>query len=233
MAGSTSNYSFPYPENSDPVDVAGDVQALADSVDSTLFTQLATKAPTASPTFTGNVALPSTTTLNGVTLAIPSLRLITTANLSGSATSVNNCFTSTYANYLLVVSGLYFSGAGYARMRLRASGTDATASSYKWAGQNIVYAGTVFGNSSTGADAFDLSGDPGSNANNPTGIVITVTSPQLATATGVVIDSTPDGTASWRRGQLQTTTQYDGFTIFPSAGTMSGGIVRVYGLLNS
>lgn len=34
--GSTTNYNFPYPEQTDPVDVATDVQALADSVDTKL-----------------------------------------------------------------------------------------------------------------------------------------------------------------------------------------------------
>jgi hypothetical protein len=34
--GSTTNYNFPYPQQTDPVDVAGDVQALADSIDAGL-----------------------------------------------------------------------------------------------------------------------------------------------------------------------------------------------------
>lgn len=34
--GSTTNYNFPYPQQTDPVDVATDVQALADSIDNKL-----------------------------------------------------------------------------------------------------------------------------------------------------------------------------------------------------
>ena len=36
MASTTTNYGFPYPEDADPVDVAGDLQALADDIDSKL-----------------------------------------------------------------------------------------------------------------------------------------------------------------------------------------------------
>jgi len=34
--GSTTNYNFPYPQQTDPVDVAGDIQALADTLDAGL-----------------------------------------------------------------------------------------------------------------------------------------------------------------------------------------------------
>jgi hypothetical protein len=35
--GSTSNYGLPYPDNTDPLDIAGDIQALADSIDTELL----------------------------------------------------------------------------------------------------------------------------------------------------------------------------------------------------
>ena len=38
MPAETINYDFPYPINSDPVDVAGDIQALAEAVDAVLPT---------------------------------------------------------------------------------------------------------------------------------------------------------------------------------------------------
>jgi hypothetical protein len=36
MAKTTTNYGFPYPEDADPVDVAGDIQALAEDIDADL-----------------------------------------------------------------------------------------------------------------------------------------------------------------------------------------------------
>ena len=48
-SGATGTYGLPYPVQTDPVDVAVDVQALATQVE----TQLLIKAPLASPTFTG------------------------------------------------------------------------------------------------------------------------------------------------------------------------------------
>lgn len=41
MAGTTTNYSIPYPENTDPVDVAGDIQDLATSIDTSLHEKVA------------------------------------------------------------------------------------------------------------------------------------------------------------------------------------------------
>lgn len=198
---------------------------------STLRTTYIQHPGATSPSLT--LASTGAVSVNGA-MAGGGLDLVASQSFSGvSSVSVNNCFTSTYANYLLVVSGLYLSGAGYVKMRFRASGTDTTTSVYKWGGQNIVYGGTVYGNSSSGSDAFDISSDPGTSSSNVTGIVMSVTNPQLATATGITIHASPDGSASWRIGQLQNSTQYDGLTIFPSAGTMSGGIVRVYGYKNS
>lgn len=53
---------LPYPTNADDVDVPGDILALASAVDSELD-DYATKA---SPTFTGTVVLPSTTSIGNV-----------------------------------------------------------------------------------------------------------------------------------------------------------------------
>lgn len=38
----TPTYSLPYPQDSDPVDVAGDIQALAEAVDTAIGTGSAT-----------------------------------------------------------------------------------------------------------------------------------------------------------------------------------------------
>ena len=35
--GSTTNYGLPYPDNTDPLDIAGDIQALADTIDTELL----------------------------------------------------------------------------------------------------------------------------------------------------------------------------------------------------
>lgn len=49
MAGSTSTYALPYPSNSDPVNVPGDMQSLANQVEAT-FKAVVTNAQTASYT---------------------------------------------------------------------------------------------------------------------------------------------------------------------------------------
>jgi hypothetical protein len=54
-SGITPTYLLPYPVQTDTVDVAGDVEALATAVE----TELVLKAPLASPTFTGTPAAPT------------------------------------------------------------------------------------------------------------------------------------------------------------------------------
>ena len=41
MAASTNNYGFPYPQDADTVDVAGDIQSLAEDIDSKLSEAIA------------------------------------------------------------------------------------------------------------------------------------------------------------------------------------------------
>lgn len=41
MPGTTPNHAFPYPMDSDPIDVAGDIQRLAEAVDASTTTALA------------------------------------------------------------------------------------------------------------------------------------------------------------------------------------------------
>lgn len=54
-SGLTTTYLLPYPLQTDSVDVAGDVQGLAEAVE----TELLLKSPLASPTFTGTPAAPT------------------------------------------------------------------------------------------------------------------------------------------------------------------------------
>ena len=192
-----------------------------------LDTALAAKAPSASPTFTGTV-----TFTGAAVVGISSgLTFITSGALSGSATSVNSCFTSTYANYRIVVSGLYCSGNTFMKMRLRASGTDDSAASYEYAGNNVVVAPTTFTVGAT--DTFwDIAGDTLVDPDRQA-IVIEVQSPQLATRTNYSSFAGGGNGLSTRAGIKNVTTQFDSFTLFPNAGTFSGGTVHVYGYQKS
>lgn len=41
MPGATTNHGFPYPLDSDPIDVAGDIQRLAEAIDTAVTAALA------------------------------------------------------------------------------------------------------------------------------------------------------------------------------------------------
>lgn len=75
--GATPTYSLPYPEDLDPVDVAGDIRDLAESVENVLEI----KAPLASPALTGS---PTTTT---AAADDSSTRIASTAFVVGQASN--------------------------------------------------------------------------------------------------------------------------------------------------
>lgn len=159
----------------------------------------------------------------GLKWAAPSsgMTLITTLSPSGvSSSSADNVFTSTYDSYL-IVGFLTWTDNTNLTIRLRASGSDITTSTY--------FADTTSGQGSAG-DIYYLSDNRGANI-----------------ITGFTIDLTNPGNSSYKMGNLQrtmsaTTGGYysqsfrnstlsvtDGIKFFPTTGTMTGTI-RIYGL---
>lgn len=96
-SGATSVYGLPYPVQTDPVDVAADVQSLATNVE----TQLLLKAPLLSPTFTG---VPLSTTPAD---SDSSTKIATTAFVKNQAysTIASPTFTGTVTIPTLSVTG--------------------------------------------------------------------------------------------------------------------------------
>jgi hypothetical protein len=165
------------------------------------------------------------------------LTYITSASPSAVTTiSIDNCFTSTYRNYLITYNLLYDTGGGYnLRLRYRASGTDNTSSNYS---QNLLYLGSntaTIGNEAnfavTSTRVAEIR-DGGESAG-----FFYVYSPQATarttyTANGASSFST-NSVGSFAAGSLTVTTSYDGFTLFVEAGNFTSGTIRVYGVSNS
>lgn len=86
-SGATSVYGLPYPIQTDPVDVAADVQSLATNVE----TQLLLKSPIASPTFTGTVSAPTPNDSDNTT------KIATTAFVKNQGYLTTATAASTYA----------------------------------------------------------------------------------------------------------------------------------------
>ena len=202
---------------------AGDVLSAVDLTDT-----FAAKAPSASPTFTGTV------TMTGATVVglASGLTYITSATASAAATlSVNNCFTSTYDTYLVMWDGLGSADA-YMSMRLRASASDNTAAAYN--SQILTYQGTT-------ATTARLTGQTtwtsmaGNTTANTSAFIATLFRPALAVPTSVKSSTTYNTSGGWGSESIlahTASTAFDGFTLYPASGTITG-IVRVYGYKNS
>ena len=176
-----------------------------------------------------SVAPPST--VPGLSVSAPA----TIANTGGSATlsggeitftavnsvSLNGCFTTTYDNYLCLLS-LTSSADTLVRFRMRLSGTDASGSDYNMSYLNPTYAAatdtsgylTYPGNATKGAAQLYLYG------------------PRLAEMTNWNSYGGNHSQFLYATGRHNVATAYDGITIYPTSGTITGKL-RVYGYKNS
>jgi hypothetical protein len=147
-----------------------------------------------------------------------------------SSHSVDNCFTSTYANYKVLIKWSAASGDNVdLSIKLRASGSDTTTN---YACQRI------FGSSTTvnsdvdplGTDEWIAGVLDKDFATNPF-LEMEIASPQVATNTAMHLRQWGYTTIPYLHlvgGSQNSSTQFDGFKILANAGTMSGTI-WVYG----
>lgn len=151
---------------------------------------------------------------------------------ASTAVNVNNCFTSTYDVYRVTIS-LIGSANVDVSMRLRVSGSDYTSTGHYYGITGLTSGGAAVNKLGNNTTAFFL--------NTPwTGyygqISVDVYAPNLARATGINLQSmgvSSGADASWAgSGTLATTTQYDGFSIYPASGSITGTL-RIYGYRNS
>ena len=168
-------------------------------------------------------------TVGPQTVTAPGLELITSQTI-GSAVStvaVTNVFSSTYDNYKIIVSGGAASGAISLTLQL---GSQTTA--YVGAFMGGLYttgAYTGVGNNVTAN--FTLVGYATSNGIQAS---IEVIAPNLAKYTFVSASpvATSGGYYGMYAGEVQVTTQFTGFTLGTSSGTLTGGTIKVYGYKN-
>ena len=162
-------------------------------------------------------------------------QLVYANTISASSFTVDNVFTSTYANYQIVMSARG-SAAEVLRMRMRVGGI-ASGAGYYMAGAVISYsAATVSGvsnNNSAYWDARFAHTDTGSATRCLSNIFLGEPAIAANTAiTGTFNDSRTGGQSGSFGGFHNVATAYDGFEIYGPTGTLTGSI-RVYGLPNS
>jgi hypothetical protein len=146
-----------------------------------------------------------------------------------SSVTVNDAFSADYENYLITVTGGASSAVSHIRIRF-----GATTSGYYF---GIVY-GTGYGagaigignaGATTTGTHIERCGYASSNGINAK---IDVLSPELPKRTAVMAMYAPDATNEifgTMTGVVPNNTQYTSFQISPSTGTLTGGIIRVYG----
>jgi hypothetical protein len=182
------------------------------------------------------------TTATGLKWATPAaassgLTLVSSTSISGAtSSSFNSVFTSTYANYRIVISALGGTGTGTSEMsmRFRASGTDTSAN---YASQRLYGIATTAG---AERDTFG-SDEIWYGSTNPSGpslssATMEILNPQAAVATLFLINSAgrdaSGPTVNIVNGANSATTQFDGFTLISNNGNISA-TVRIYGYQNS
>jgi hypothetical protein len=165
-------------------------------------------------------------------IAVPEagLTLITSESFSAvSSVSINNCFTSTYDNYKIVISGVHSAASGAIKFRYRSSGSDDAGNNYFWQ--------LVGGNNTTAVAARQSSvssGEIGYLAQRDI-IEVILTSPSAVQLKIMVSQTSLNETLGLQilhyANAYSQTTSRDGFSIFPNTGTITGN-VRVYGFRN-
>lgn len=181
----------------------------------------------------GQILTADSSTSTGLKWAAPAssgalTKIVSNLAFSGSTSvSINNCFTSTYTNYLIVFENIAAASGAHVEFRMRASGSDNTTNNYDQGNQAAGYAGGGGNEAQSNANHVRVWGSVGSG-NEKANLMLWINNPQTATQT------TWSGTgnnndAGYRvSGQFNASTQFDGFSIYCSQ-NLSGNIT-VYGL---
>jgi hypothetical protein len=164
-----------------------------------------------------------------------SLIYVTTNTFSASSSvTIDNCFTSTYNNYFIVLENVTIASGSDVRLRtrLRASGSSDTTSNYRDGRRGQSTAGSFDQNLAT-TTAWSYMGNVDSNASGgPNNSQIVLYSPQAANQTAYTAVVATSDAIQFSGGTFRATTQFDGIEIYPDSSTISGKI-KIYGIKDS
>ena len=162
------------------------------------------------------------------TKASAGLNLVNTTSFTGQSTvSVDNVFSATYNNYLIVIDDLIRNtgGALDIYLRLRVSGTDST-TGYYWGQGYSLFAASSSGSGSLNNGSYFTAA--GCSSTQRGWSQIWLQNPFLAKQTGYQALQTRMDAGSYQAGYNSATTSYTGFTIAADSNNLSGS-VSVYG----
>jgi hypothetical protein len=161
-------------------------------------------------------------------LANSGLVYVTSVAVTSATTAIDNCFTSTYNNYQVVMNITSDTGgAAQIQIQMRVGGSATGGSGYYGRYTGTTWAGSVDDVGISAASnwfAMRVNGDTkgfGGTAN--------FQSPKLAARTFVETTGS-DGAQRWIFGGMHdSATQFDGFQIYNSGGSSMTGTIAVYG----
>ena len=180
-------------------------------------------------------------TIDGVLIkdgvAHSGLVLLSGNTLSGSTgVTVDNVFTSTYTNYKVTISwNASHSGTSSCKIFLRAGGSDDTNSKYTSGVRTFrINSDNEFETrNDVQSSGWDLAGIDATQTGNQLSRELTIFSPQVSRRTGFsgtgVTDEVTNQQMMYLGGAFEDTTSFNGITIKPQAGTVSGQ-VNIYGI---
>jgi hypothetical protein len=172
-----------------------------------------------------------------VAVGASGLTFITGASFTGVATvdSPIDTFTSTYANYLVILDIQTLASFAAVYWRFSTAGTPITSATYDWAGISIRSSGTTFPGGSSASTQFYV-GDCGNIEYSS--FQFTVINPQISARNSKIIWAGPHSDATHlyhttASGRNSTAASHDGFRILNSGGVNMTGSYKVYGYSNS
>jgi len=165
------------------------------------------------------------------------LTFITSGSLSGTSTSINNCFSATYLNYKIVLNDLIVSVGSRVAFRMRVSGADNTTSNYTFGVYGIDTGASTFTAVLAAANSTSFRLTTGTDIGSGMSTSFDIQGPFAAKPTSWGMANVMQGetaTVATANGVFKASTSFDGITFFPftSPETLTG-TYKIYGYANS
>jgi hypothetical protein len=170
---------------------------------------------------------------SSATAALSGLTHIRTTDFTAqSAVLINNCFSSEYDNYRIIISELVVA-SGDPQLSWQVSSNGTAVSTTTYGSQRLYSQGTSVGGSSASSQTSGNVGFVGPASNGTNFVVLEIFSPFLASRTKISssINYAPLN-IEINNSQNNNLTSYDGIRFALSSSTMSGKI-RIYGYRNA
>lgn len=159
--------------------------------------------------------------------------LISTQTLSAAASlNVNSCFSATYKNYQIIYNMTSATTSDYIYLKLRASGTDSSTAYYGWLQRNFSSSGTQptqVGNINGVTSGFEIGGGlKVGRAISDLQLPFEAVQTSFFGVSNVWDSGNTRSISQTTQGIHDVSTSYDGFSLIPNSGTMTG-TVYIYG----